>query len=220
MVIKNKTLYEKYFERLKKVRLSKKDKLHDAITKGDLDYEDDTYSEIGSTISSTSTKFSTKASTNARALRVQAKKEEKKRCVLKENSPYEDLALLNAMNDIVKQIDLVQDDIGYPLRLSIIFDQLEEEAILLQETMQGSLLYISSTLNTVWPPAFDPSSFPGPLGDSIIISEENGLEGNQVMRKLQALNSTSTVTSIKIDPLLIKPRLRTEYNWELDVCKN
>uniref|UniRef100_A0A915IJ21 Elongator complex protein 1 n=1 Tax=Romanomermis culicivorax TaxID=13658 RepID=A0A915IJ21_ROMCU len=191
---KHRSLYEKYYDRLKVVRANKKVKLEKVAESGSYDFDDDTYSELGSTVSGVSTKLSTRASTNARAKRILAKKEEKKRFVLKENTPHEDLALLNALNDIVKQLDSLQDEIPDKLRLALLID-MGQQASKLQEDVKNFVKFVESTLDTIWPIIIDLSLLPGPLSENISYLNENNVSTND---KFMSLNRLASSASIKL----------------------
>ncbi|KAL6090825.1 hypothetical protein STEG23_013251 [Scotinomys teguina] len=111
--------------------------------------ESELFSESGSELSGrhshSTSRVSARSSKNRR-------KAERKKHSLKEGSPLEDLALLEALSEVVHSIDKMKDEVHAILKVLFLFE-FEEQGKELQKAFESALKLLERTVPEIWTPA-------------------------------------------------------------------
>ncbi|NWS77861.1 ELP1 protein, partial [Crotophaga sulcirostris] len=115
-----------------------------------------TASDMNSKYSHSSSRISARSSKNRR-------KAERKRYSLKEGSPFEDMALLEALGENVRAVETVKGDIHILLRQLVLFGY-DEQAGALQQALEELLQLMETAIPEIWTPVLQQSSVNPVLG--------------------------------------------------------
>lgn len=128
--------------------------------------ESDLFSESGSELSSrhshSSSRITARSSKNRR-------KAERKRHSLKEGSPLEHLALLEALSEVVQSIDKLKDEVQAILKVLFLF-AFEEQGKELQATFENTLKLMERAVPEIWTLAGQQGSVPSILGPNSTVN--------------------------------------------------
>eukprot|EP00118_Oscarella_pearsei_P010640 m.66422 g.66422 ORF g.66422 m.66422 type:complete len:1299 (+) comp35387_c1_seq2:23-3919(+) len=138
----------RHAERLKIVRIEKAKQIAEFGFEDAVGKEPDLFSETSS-VTGHSTAGSGFTKTSGRSRKSQRKAESRK-YRLKEGSPFEDIALLKALKDIVHAVDKKQRDVGSLLRMLYLFGY-DDQAAQLQESLNAFLLQLKNRTEEIWP---------------------------------------------------------------------
>uniref|UniRef100_S4RVN9 Uncharacterized protein n=1 Tax=Petromyzon marinus TaxID=7757 RepID=S4RVN9_PETMA len=200
-------LFERHVARLAVVRADKERARLDLLADGGNDEgaECDLYSDassvassgvLGSKYSQSNSRISGRSSKNRR-------KAARKRLSLREGSPSEEPALLDAIGDIARAVDARTAEVGPLLRMLLLFDW-EAEGQELQAELSSLLLRVERALPEVWPPtATSAAPVFGP--DSTV---------NSIAASLSQPKETSWSPGQE-DEFLTAPRLSKSTEWKL-----
>ncbi|XP_075929206.1 elongator complex protein 1 isoform X2 [Petromyzon marinus] len=151
---------------------------------------------LGSKYSQSNSRISGRSSKNRR-------KAARKRLSLREGSPSEEPALLDAIGDIARAVDARTAEVGPLLRMLLLFDW-EAEGQELQAELSSLLLRVERALPEVWPPtATSAAPVFGP--DSTV---------NSIAASLSQPKETSWSPGQE-DEFLTAPRLSKSTEWKL-----
>ncbi|POI33793.1 hypothetical protein CIB84_002455 [Bambusicola thoracicus] len=109
-----------------------------------------TPSDMSSRYSHSNSRISARSSKNRR-------KAERKRYSLKEGSPFEDMALLEALGESVRAVDSVKGDVHVLLKQLVLFG-FDEQAEGLQQVLEEVLQLMEASIPEIWTPALQQSS--------------------------------------------------------------
>ncbi|XP_054159619.1 elongator complex protein 1-like [Oppia nitens] len=188
LITKNYNLLVKHMNRLEVVRQQQLEKTVDVNSYDNFDDKSDIYSETSSfNESQTSGQKSTSSSLATRKSRKNTKKRlEMKKYIHKEGSADEDIQLIYAINEIIKNVDQIQEEISYILRALYSFNS-RDKANTIQSEFTALLDLINSITKEIW--------------------TQNDNNDNQNEESIQKHKIT--------DPLLMKsPELR-KVDWKL-----
>ncbi|NXY46754.1 ELP1 protein, partial [Ceuthmochares aereus] len=115
-----------------------------------------TASEMNSKYSHSNSRISARSSKNRR-------KAERKRYSLKEGSPFEDTALLEALGENVHAVETVKGDIHILLKQLVLFGY-DEQAGALQQVLEEVLQLMETSIPEIWTPGLQQSSINPVLG--------------------------------------------------------
>ncbi|NXG38342.1 ELP1 protein, partial [Dromaius novaehollandiae] len=115
-----------------------------------------TASDMNSKYSHSNSRISARSSKNRR-------KAERKRYSLKEGSPFEDVALLEALGENVRAVETVKGDIHVLLKQLVLFGY-DEQAGELQRVLEEVLHLMETSLPEIWSPELQQSSLNPVLG--------------------------------------------------------
>ncbi|XP_067172653.1 elongator complex protein 1 isoform X2 [Apteryx mantelli] len=160
-----------------------------------------TASDMNSKYSHSNSRISARSSKNRR-------KAERKRYSLKEGSPFEDVALLEALGENVRAVETVKGDIHVLLKQLVLFGY-DEQAGELQRVLEDILHLMETSLPEIWSPELQQSSLNPVLGPS---STANSI--------MAAYQQKRMVTPVVQDPeLLIPPKLNKNLQWKLHLLQ-
>ncbi|XP_022111138.1 elongator complex protein 1-like [Acanthaster planci] len=169
-------------------------------------------SSFGSTSSTYSTGTAS-SKTSGRSRKNRRKAEQKKRS-LKEGSKHEDLALLEALIEIFKNVDQLKGDVGQLLPVLVMFD-FKEEAQQLQQAMLDAIKTLEAGRTEIWT-----SKIPQPLSGTT-----TGF-GPQFTSNTIAASMTgpgfaapSSLTSPDDMVLFVPPKLSKDDKWRLHMLE-
>uniref|UniRef100_A0A8B9S867 Elongator complex protein 1 n=1 Tax=Apteryx owenii TaxID=8824 RepID=A0A8B9S867_APTOW len=159
-----------------------------------------TASDMNSKYSHSNSRISARSSKNRR-------KAERKRYSLKEGSPFEDVALLEALGENVRAVETVKD-IHILLKQLVLFGY-DEQAGELQRVLEDILHLMETSLPEIWSPELRQSSLNPVLGPN---STANSI--------MAAYQQKRMVTPVVQDPeLLIPPKLNKNLQWKLHLLQ-
>ncbi|XP_015276159.1 PREDICTED: elongator complex protein 1 [Gekko japonicus] len=160
-----------------------------------------TASEASSKYSHSNSRISARSSKNRR-------KAERKKHSLKEGSPLEDVALLEALGEIVQSIDSLKGEVHSLLKYLVLFGY-DGQAQELQQAFQETLHSVEHSLPEIWSPALQPFPASPVLGPS---STANSITA--------AYNQQKWTTPAVQDPeLFIPPKLNRSIQWKLSLLQ-
>ncbi|EDV26443.1 uncharacterized protein TRIADDRAFT_22184, partial [Trichoplax adhaerens] len=139
------TQFRRHNDRLIKVREEKREKMQEVADGGD---DGDLYSETTS-ITGRSTRSSIYSRTTGRTSKSR-RKVERKRYSLREGSPYEDIALMEALSQMIRTLSTTKDDIRSLMEILIIFNH-DSEAAVLQDILEEYMTTVKTSLKNIWP---------------------------------------------------------------------
>ncbi|XP_065836923.1 elongator complex protein 1-like isoform X2 [Oscarella lobularis] len=161
--------------------------------------ESDLYSDTSSVTGASVNTGSTKTSGRSRKSQRKAKS---KKYRLKEGSPYEDIALLNVLGEIVRGVDTKKRDVSSLLRMLYLFGY-DTEAVKLQRLLDGFLACVEERKAEIWCTENLKVTGPQSTVNSILLANERGRAGVQ--------NATEEDVAVKMPELDKEP-------WQLSVC--
>ncbi|XP_025966946.2 elongator complex protein 1 [Dromaius novaehollandiae] len=160
-----------------------------------------TASDMNSKYSHSNSRISARSSKNRR-------KAERKRYSLKEGSPFEDVALLEALGENVRAVETVKGDIHVLLKQLVLFGY-DEQAGELQRVLEEVLHLMETSLPEIWSPELQQSSLNPVLGPNST--------ANSIMAAYQQKRMVAPVVQ---DPeLLIPPKLNKNLQWKLHLLQ-
>ncbi|XP_054667124.1 elongator complex protein 1 isoform X2 [Grus americana] len=160
-----------------------------------------TTSDMNSKYSQSNSRISARSSKNRR-------KAERKRYSLKEGSPFEDMALLEALGETVRAVETVKGDIHILLKQLVLFGY-DEQAGALQQVLEEVLQLMESSIPEIWTPDLQQNSVSPVLGPN---STANSI--------MAAYQQKRMVTPVVQDPeLLIPPKLNKNLQWKLHLLQ-
>ncbi|XP_077201588.1 elongator complex protein 1 isoform X2 [Paroedura picta] len=160
-----------------------------------------TASEASSKYSHSNSRISARSSKNRR-------KAERKKHSLKEGSPLEDVALLEALGEIVRSIDSLKGEVHSLLKYLVLFGY-DGEAQELQKVFQEALHLMEHSLPEIWSPELQPFPVNPVLGPS---STANSITA--------AYNQQKWISPAVQDPeLFIPPKLNRSIQWKLNLLQ-
>ncbi|XP_038077716.1 elongator complex protein 1-like isoform X2 [Patiria miniata] len=168
---------------------------------------------FGSSSSAYSTS-TTSSKTSGRSRKNRRKAEQKKRS-LKEGSKHEDLALLDALIEIMKNVDQLKGDVGHLLPILVMFD-FKEEAQQLQQSLQDALKSLEAGRAEIWignitQPTMGTAAGFGPQYTSNAIAASMTAPG-----PLGAPPSTPSPDDVA---LFVPPKLSKDDKWRLHMLE-
>ncbi|KAI4589464.1 hypothetical protein MJG53_020488 [Ovis ammon polii x Ovis aries] len=169
--------------------------------------ESDLFSETSSVMSGryshSNSRISARSSKNRR-------KAERKKHSLKEGSPLEDVALLEALSEVVQGTEKLKDEIGHILKMLFLFE-FDEQGRELQKAFEDTLLLMERSLPEIWTltpqqSSATPVSFP---------QKHN----SNCLRSHQQKNVSVTVSlSFPLDAeLFMPPKINRRTQWKLSL---
>ncbi|XP_053910460.1 elongator complex protein 1 isoform X2 [Cuculus canorus] len=170
----------------------------------------DLFSETSSvvTASDTNSKYSHSNSRISARSSKNRRKAERKRYSLKEGSPFEDTALLEALGENVHAVEAVKGDIHILLKQLVLFGY-DEQAGALQRVLEEVLQLMETSIPEIWTPVLQQSSINPVLGPNST--------ANSIMAAYQQKRMVSAVVQ---DPeLLIPPKLNKNLQWKLHLLQ-
>ncbi|NXU55125.1 ELP1 protein, partial [Turnix velox] len=160
-----------------------------------------TANDMNSKYSHSNSRISTRSSKNRR-------KAERKRYSLKEGSPFEDLALLEALGENVHAVETVKGDIHILLKQLVLFGY-DEEGGALQKVLEEVLQLMETSIPEIWTPDLQQTSVNSVLGPN---STANSIMAAYQQKKM--------MTPVVQDPeLLIPPKLNKNLQWKLHLLQ-
>ncbi|XP_075416395.1 elongator complex protein 1 [Tenrec ecaudatus] len=171
--------------------------------------ESDLFSETSSVVSGSdlsgryshsNSRISARSSKNRR-------KAERKRHSLKEGSPLEDLALLEALSEVVQSVEKLKDEVCRILKVLFQF-AFDEQAKELQKAFGDSLQLIERSIPEIWTLAHQPSSTTSILGPSST--------ANSIMASFQ---QQKTVAPALDAELFMPPKINKQAQWKLSLLE-
>lgn len=142
------TEFNSYVNRLQTIRKEKADKLANGI-EDDVD-DCDLFSDTSSMNSSRLTKSSRGSNRSTRSSK-NRRKHERKLLSLKEGNPFEDIALIDALYNLIHKSYELQPQVRDILKVLIDLE-LDDEGVYLQKTFANLLTTIKDALNVIWIP--------------------------------------------------------------------
>ncbi|XP_049641142.1 elongator complex protein 1 [Suncus etruscus] len=170
--------------------------------------ESDLFSETTSVVSGSdmSGKYSHSNSRISARSSKNRRKAERKRHSLKEGSPLEDVALLEALNEVVQGIEKLKDEIRHILKVLFLFE-FDEQGRELQKTYEDTLQLVEKSVPEIWTLKHQQSSATPVLGPNST--------ANSIMASYQQKMSTPT----HVPELLIPPKINTRTHWKLSLLE-
>ncbi|NXY33056.1 ELP1 protein, partial [Pomatorhinus ruficollis] len=156
-----------------------------------------TASDMSSKYSHSNSRISARSSKNRR-------KAERKRYSLKEGSPFEDIALLEALGESVRAVETVKGEIHILLKQLVLFSY-DEQAGALQQVLEEVLQLMETSIPEIWTPDLQQSSVSLVLGPNST--------ANSIMAAYQQKRMMPPVVQ---DPeVLAPPKLNKNLQWKL-----
>ncbi|KAM3939198.1 elongator complex protein 1 [Leptodactylus fuscus] len=204
-----KTTFIRHKQRLSVVR-DLKDKARQGLIDDDIPGgpESDLFSDTSSvmTASDMSGKYSHSNSRISSRSSKNRRKAERKKYSLKEGSPLEDLALLEALGEIVRTVDNVRSEVKNLLKVLVLF-LYDTDARELQQTYQELLQLVETSIPDIWNPCAQPSAATPVLGPH---STANSIMSSYQQQKTIRPAEQET-------ELFIAPKLAKSIQWKLDL---
>ncbi|XP_037351049.1 elongator complex protein 1 [Talpa occidentalis] len=171
--------------------------------------ESDLFSETSSVMSGSdmSGKYSHSNSRISARSSKNRRKAERKKHSLKEGSPLEDLALLEALNEVVQGIEKLKDEICQLLKMLFLFE-FDEQGRELQKTFEDTLQLIERSLPEIWTPNHLQSSATPVLGPT---STANSITA--------AYQHQKTVVPVLDTDLFLPPKINKRTQWKLSLLE-
>ncbi|NXH41735.1 ELP1 protein, partial [Dicaeum eximium] len=160
-----------------------------------------TASDMNSKYSHSNSRISARSSKNRR-------KAERKRYSLKEGSPYEDIALLEALGESVRAVETVKGEIHILLKQLVLFGY-DEQAGALQQVLAEVLQLMETSVPEIWIPDLQQSSVSLVLGPNST--------ANSIMAAYQQKRMMPPVVQ---DPeVLTPPKFNKNLQWKLHLLQ-
>ncbi|KAM4054060.1 elongator complex protein 1 isoform 1-T2 [Anomaloglossus baeobatrachus] len=158
-----------------------------------------TASDMSGKYSHSNSRISSRSSKNRR-------KAERKKYSLKEGSPLEDVALLEALGEIVRTVDNMRSEVNNLLKVLVLF-LYDSDARELQHLYHESLQLMETSIPDIWTPCTQPTITPPVLGPHST--------ANSIMSSYQ---QQKTIKSAEQESeLFIAPKLNKTIQWKLDL---
>lgn len=157
-------------------------------------------SEMSSKYSHSNSRISARSSKNRR-------KAERKKHSLKEGSPLEDLALLEALNEVVQSLDKLKDEVYRILKVLFLFE-FDEQGRELQKTFQDTLQLVERSLPEIWTLTYQQNSAMPVLGPSST--------ANSIMASYQQQKTSTPVLDAE---LFVPPKINRKTQWKLSLLE-
>ncbi|XP_019309815.2 elongator complex protein 1 isoform X1 [Panthera pardus] len=180
--------------------------LDDEVPQGQ---ESDLFSETSSVLSGSdmsgryshsNSRISARSSKNRR-------KAERKKHSLKEGSPLEDLALLEALNEIVQSTEKLKDEVYQILKVLFLFE-FDEQGRELQKAFEDTLQLMERSLPEIWTLTHQQNSATTVLGPNAT--------ANSIMAAYQQQKTAVPVLDAE---LLIPPKINKRTPWKLSLLE-
>nr|XP_003463826.1 elongator complex protein 1 [Cavia porcellus]XP_013001319.1 elongator complex protein 1 [Cavia porcellus] len=157
-------------------------------------------SEMSGRYSHSNSRISARSSKNRR-------KAERKKHSLKEGSPLEDLALLEALNEVVQSTEKLKDEIHCILKTLFLFG-FDEQGRELQEAFEGTLQLMETSLPEIWTLTYQHNSAISGLGPNST--------ANSIMASYQQQKTSVPVIDAE---LFIPPKMDGRTQWKLSLLE-
>ncbi|KAG8593890.1 hypothetical protein GDO81_000980 [Engystomops pustulosus] len=158
-----------------------------------------TTSDMSGRYSHSNSRISSRSSKNRR-------KAERKKYSLKEGSPLEDVALLEALREIVRTVDTMRSDVNSLLKVLVLF-LYDTDARELQQMYQEFLQLMEVSIQDIWVPCAPPNATLPVLGPHST--------ANSIMTSYQQQRNLKTAEQ-ETEPF-IAPKLSKTIQWKLDL---
>lgn len=171
--------------------------------------ESDLFSETSSILSGseTSGKYSHSNSRISARSSKNRRKAERKKHSLKEGSPLEGLALLEALSEVVQSIEKLKDEVHAILKVLFLFG-FEEQAKELQRAFESTLQLMERALPEIWTLAGQQSSVTPVLGPS---STANSITASYQQQK--------TCVPVPDAGVCMPPKMDQRSQWKLNLLE-
>lgn len=158
-----------------------------------------TGSHLGSKYSRSNSRISSRSSKNRR-------KAEGKKHSLKEGSPFEDIALLNALTQIITVVDKMKEEVHSLLKVLVLFHY-DAQASGLQRDYSDLLQLMETSIPDIWSEKLQQGQNPvtGPNSTA-----------NSIMASYQ---QQRPATSPRDPEVLMAPKMRNSVKWKLTILK-
>ncbi|XP_073082608.1 elongator complex protein 1 [Manis javanica] len=185
---------------------SQQGNLDDEVPQGQ---ESDLFSETSSVMSSSdmSGKYSHSNSRISARSSKNRRKAERKKHSLKEGSPLEDQALLEALSEAVQGTENLKDEIYHILKVLFLFE-LDEHGRALQKTFEDTLQLMERSIPEIWPLAHQQNPSIPVLGPH---STANSIMASYQQRK-------TSIPVLDAD-LFIPPKINKRTQWKLSLLE-
>ncbi|XP_051018144.1 elongator complex protein 1 [Acomys russatus] len=157
-------------------------------------------SEMSSKYSHSNSRISARSSKNRR-------KAERKKYSLKEGSPLEGLALLEALSEVVQSIDKLKDEVHAILKVLFLFE-FEEQGKELQKAFESTLQLMEGAVPEIWSPAGQQSSVTSALGPS---STANSITASYHQQKISV--------PVLDAGICMPPKIDQRSQWKLSLLE-
>ncbi|XP_023366325.1 elongator complex protein 1 [Otolemur garnettii] len=157
-------------------------------------------SEMSGKYSQSNSRISARSSKNRR-------KAERKKHSLKEGSPLEDLALLEALNEVVQNTEKLKDEVYHTLKVLFLFE-FDEQGRELQKAFEDALQLMEKSLPEIWTPTDQQNSATPVLGPNST--------ANSIMASYQQQKTSVPVLDSE---LFIPPKIDTRTQWKLSLLE-
>ncbi|MGH0154270.1 UNVERIFIED_CONTAM: hypothetical protein FKN15_027277 [Acipenser sinensis] len=198
-----KTIFLRHKNRLAVVR-ELKEKARQELLDSDLFSEASsvmTASNMSSKYSHSNSKISARSSKNRR-------KAERKKHSLKEGSPLEDVALLQALGEIVRSVNKLTGEV-HSLLKALVFFGYDSQALKLQQTLEETLLLMDKSIPEIWQVGLQQNTGTPVLGPT---STANSIMASYQQPKPPALPQQDT-------ELFIPPKMSKNVKWKLNLLE-
>jgi len=166
--------------------------------------ESDLFSETSSVMSDkyshSSSRISARSSKNRR-------KAERKKHSLKEGSPLEDLALLEALSEVVQSTEKLKDEVYHILKVLFLFE-FDEQGRELQKAFEDTLQLMERSLPEIWTLTHQQNSATPVLGPNSTV--------NSIMASYQHQKTSVPVLDAE---LFIPPKINKKTQWKLSLLE-
>ncbi|XP_049566905.1 elongator complex protein 1 isoform X3 [Orcinus orca] len=171
--------------------------------------ESDLFSETSSVVSGSdmSGKYSHSNSRISARSSKNRRKAERKKHSLKEGSPLEDLALLEALSDVVQGTEKLKDEIYHILKILFLFE-FDEQGRELQKAFENTLQLMERSLPEIWTLTSQQSSATPVLGPNST--------ANSIMASYQQEKTSVPVLDAE---LFIPPKINRRTQWKLSLLE-
>uniref|UniRef100_G3U3U6 Elongator complex protein 1 n=1 Tax=Loxodonta africana TaxID=9785 RepID=G3U3U6_LOXAF len=157
-------------------------------------------SDMSGRYSHSNSRISARSSKNRR-------KAERKKHSLKEGSPLEDLALLEALNEVVQSVEKLKDEVYRILKVLFLF-AFDEQAKELQKAFEDTLQLIERSLPEIWTLTHQQNSATPILGPNST--------ANSIMASYQQQKTPAPVLDAE---LFIPPKINRGIQWKLSLLE-
>ncbi|XP_041513450.1 elongator complex protein 1 [Microtus oregoni] len=176
--------------------------------------ESDFFSESGSEMSArysqSNSRISARSSKNRR-------KAERKKYSLKEGSPLEDLALLEALSEVVQSIDKMKDEVHSILRALFVL-AFEQQAQELQKAYENTLKLMEKALPEIWTLDCQQSSLTSVLGPSSTVNSITASYQQQQQQQQQQQPQPQPPSLPVLDAgICVPPKIDLRGLWKLSL---
>ncbi|MEE6520807.1 hypothetical protein FKM82_018747, partial [Ascaphus truei] len=160
-----------------------------------------TASDMSGKYSHSNSRISSRSSKNRR-------KAERKKHSLKEGSPLEDVALLEALRDNIRMVDKLRNEVHSLLKVLILFEY-DAQARRLQQTFDELLQLLETSIPVIWAANIQQSPTTPVLGPHST--------ANSIMASYQQhMNITPTTQDSE---LFVTPMLSKNVSWKLSLLQ-